>query len=208
MVRPRGNRQPTDPVLTFTYDALNRRTVMQAPPSVPDVSYAYDNLGRLTGASQPGHAIGWTWDALGRLTSQTDPLGTYGFQYDAAGRRTRITWPDAFYAQHDWNLYGQMTAVRENGATSGAAVLAEYSYDNLGRRTEITRGNGVTTAYGYNNISRLTSDANRNARYSTSTGAGLDEYAGLSGQGQVYRLRGVRMAPRRSGVPSMRSRTG
>ncbi len=159
MLRPRGNRDPADPVFTTTYDALNRPIQLDAPASVPDVTYAYDNLGRVTGASQPGHAITWSWDALGRLTAQTDPFGTYGFGYDAAGRRTRITWPDGFYAAYDFNLYGQMTAVRENGAASGAGVLAEYAYDDQGRRTGITRGNGVSTAYAYDDVSRLTSIA-------------------------------------------------
>ena len=38
---------------------------------------------------------------------------------------------------------GAMTAVRENGAASGIGVLATYAYDNLGRRTQLTRGNGA-----------------------------------------------------------------
>jgi RHS repeat-associated protein len=50
-----------------------------------------------------------------------------------------------------------MTAIRENGATSGIGVLATYTYDNLGRRTGITRGNGTTTSYGFDNASELTS---------------------------------------------------
>ncbi len=29
----------------------------------------------------------------------------------------------------------RMTAIRENGATSGIGVLATYTYDNLGRRS-------------------------------------------------------------------------
>ncbi|MFT4955416.1 MAG: RHS repeat-associated protein [Brevundimonas sp.] len=139
-----------------SYDALNRQIFLNAPGTMPDVTYAYDNLGRPISISQPGHAVTYAWDALNRLTSQTDPLGTFGFQYDAAGRRTRITWPDAFYAQYDWNLYSQVTRVRENGASSGVGVLAQYAYDNLGRRTGITRGNGVSTDYGYDDVSRLT----------------------------------------------------
>lgn len=142
-----------------TYDNLNRATFLNAPSPMADVTYIYDNLGRATGASQTGHAMTFAWDALSRLTSQTDPLGTFAFQYDVAGRRIRITWPDAFYAQYDWNLYNQVTAVRENGATSGAGVLAQYAYDNLGRRSGITRGNGVPTTYGYDDVSRLTSIA-------------------------------------------------
>lgn len=150
--RSRGNQ-----TFTSTYDNLNRQTLLTTPGTMANVTYAYDNLGRPTSISQPGHSVTYAWDALNRLTSQTDPLGTFGFQYDAASRRTRITWPDAFYAQYDWNLYSQMTEVRENGASSGAGVLAQYAYDNLGRRTGVTRGNGVPTTYGYDDVSRLTS---------------------------------------------------
>jgi hypothetical protein len=36
----------------FTFDNLNRATLKNLPGSEPDVTYAYDNLGRLTAASQ------------------------------------------------------------------------------------------------------------------------------------------------------------
>lgn len=36
-----------------------------------------------------------------------------------------------------------MTRVRENGATTGVGVLAAFTYDDLGRRTLLTRGNGT-----------------------------------------------------------------
>jgi len=39
-------------------------------------------------------------------------------------------------------------------------VIGSYAYDDLGRRTGITRGNGVSTSYGYDNISRLSSLTN------------------------------------------------
>jgi YD repeat-containing protein len=57
---------------------------------------------------------------------------------------------------HDYLVTGEMTAIRENGATSGAGVLATYTYDNLGRRTGVTRGNGTASAYSYDAASRLT----------------------------------------------------
>jgi RHS repeat-associated protein len=79
---------------------------------------------------------------------------------DAASRRTRITWPDAFYAVYDYDVAGDVTAIRENGATSGAGVLATYGYDNLGRRTSVSRGNGVSSAYAFSNshLSSLSHD--------------------------------------------------
>ena len=57
-------------------------------------------------------------------------------QYDLAGRRTRLTWPgSALYVDYDHLVTGEVSAIRENGATSGIGVLATYAYDDLGRRT-------------------------------------------------------------------------
>lgn len=76
--------------------------------------------------------------------------------YDSAGRRTRMTWSaDGSYIDYDYDTTGQMTAVRENGATSGVGVLATYGYDNVGRRSSITRGNGTVTNYAFDAASRL-----------------------------------------------------
>lgn len=138
---------------TATYDALNRQTARNAPAGTPSVTYAYDNLGRMTSASIPGQTTTQIWDALGRLTSETGPLGTMSYQYDLAGHRTRRTWPDAFFVTNSWNLAGDMTAIHQGGTIQ----IIGYSYDNLGRRTGISRGNGVTSAYGYDGASRLSS---------------------------------------------------
>ncbi len=43
----------------------------------------------------------------------------------------------------------RMDQVRENGATSGAGLLADYSYDTLGRPTSLARGNGAGTSWSY-----------------------------------------------------------
>ena len=45
--------------------------------------------------------------------------------------------------------------VFQNGASSGIGILAQFSYDNFGRRTALTRGNGQTTSYSYDAASRL-----------------------------------------------------
>jgi len=91
------------------------------------------------------------------MVTQTGPQGTVSAQYDLAGQRTRLTWPDAFYVTYDYDAAGAVTAIRENGAASGAGVLATFAYDDLGRRTSMTRGNGTVTSYGYDAVSRLTS---------------------------------------------------
>ena len=158
--RLRGYASDSTQHIDYTYDALNRVTVKDLPSTEFDINYNYDNLGRLTSAVFPlatTQTLSFTYDALGRTLSQTGLLGTMTSQYDLAGRRTLLGWPDGFYVTYDHLVTGEVTAIRENGATSGVGVLATYSYDGYGRRTGITRGNGTTTTYGYDNASRLTS---------------------------------------------------
>lgn len=146
------SRKRDGSVIGFTYDALNRTTLKDLPGSEPDVSYGYDNLGRLTSTSSSVAPLSFTYDQLNRLTRQTSSQGNTDYQYDLASRRTRLTWPDGFYVTYDYLLTNDMTAIRENGASSGAGVLATFSYDNAGRRTQVVRGNGTTTSYCYGGV--------------------------------------------------------
>ena len=141
----------------LSYDALNRLIAKNLPGAEPDVTYGYDALSRMTGASQTGNALSFSYDALSRITSESGPRGTTSFSYDAAARRTRITHADGFYVDQDYLVTGETTKIRENGATSGVGLLATYAYDNLGRRTSLTRGNGTVKSYGYDPVSRLAS---------------------------------------------------
>ncbi|MGQ0558860.1 MAG: RHS repeat domain-containing protein [Sphingosinicella sp.] len=149
--------------IAYTYDALNRLTAKDRPGTEPTVDYVWDLLGRMTSASfaDASGAVSFVYDALGRVTSsamnQAGLNKTIGYEYDLAGRRTRISPPDWHYFVFDYDLTGAMTAVRENGATSGQGVLSTFAYDDLGRRTSHVRGIGSSTAYGYDGASRLTS---------------------------------------------------
>jgi len=143
-------------VLSFAYDALNRRTFDSNPKTnvaEVDVSYSYDNLGRLLNASDGN---GWTktfaYDALGRATQQGSNVSGTALQYDTAGRMTRQTWGDGFYVTYEYDVTGKMTAIRENGGP----VLVVFEYDDLGRRTRLGRSNGTETRYSYDAASRLT----------------------------------------------------
>jgi len=144
-----------------TFDALNRMTAKDLPNAVTyeaDITYGYDLLGRLTSTGDGNTYAGtFTYDALGRkLTEGSNHFGTKTSAYDLAGRRTRLTWRDGFYVDYDYLVTGDMTAIRENGATSGVGVLATFAYDDLGRRASLTRGDGSVSSYTYDNVSRLT----------------------------------------------------
>ena len=142
--------------IEFTFDALNRVTYKDLPGSELDVTYAYDLLNRTTSAATSSQTLSFTYDSLGRNLTEVGPHGTLTSTWDIAGRRTRITHPDSFYVDHDYLVTGEVQKVRENGATSGVGVLATCAYDDLGRRSSVTRGDGSTTSYTYDNASRLT----------------------------------------------------
>ncbi len=142
---------------TVAYDDLHRPTLIDAPSGTMDVALTYDNLGRVLTSTGNSQTLTNAWDPLSGLTSETGPLGAMGYQRDATGRVTRITWPDNFYVSYEHDLYGAVTAIRENGAASGPGVLATYGYNNQGQPTAITRGNGATTAWVYDSFARMTS---------------------------------------------------
>lgn len=141
-------------VIGLAYDNLSRLTTKDLPGSNPDTSYSYDLAGRMTGATRSdGQALSFGYDALGRNISAGANLGTLTYQYDLAGRRTRITHPDSFYFDYDHLVTGEVTAIRDRDAT----VLVGFAYDDLGRRTALTRTNGTSTSYAYDPVSRLAS---------------------------------------------------
>jgi RHS repeat-associated protein len=156
-----ADRARSGDMITYAYDNLDR--VTHKGGAVAGVDYTYDNLGRMLTAkfSTGGQGVTNTYDALSRLVSTSSDVGgtarTLTNSYDFADRRTRLTWPDGFYVDYDYLLTGELSKVRENGATSGAGVLATFGYDDLGNRTSLTRGNGTSTSYGYDSVSRLTS---------------------------------------------------
>jgi RHS repeat-associated protein len=134
----------------LAYDNLKRLVYKNLPDAEPDVSYAYDAVGHLISASQPGQTLSFGYDALGRNTSQSGPLGTVSLQYDLAGRQIGIGWPDGFHIDYTYNNASDLTSIGDG--TNGLVSLA---WDDLGRRTGMTRINGASSSYGYDAISRL-----------------------------------------------------
>jgi RHS repeat-associated protein len=145
----------------YGYDNLNRVVSKDLPGSEPDATYSYDLLGRAASAVQGGQTLSFTHDALGRNITQVGPHGTLTYGYDAAGRRTSMVYPgSALTVNYDYDVAGNVTNIRENGATSGVGVLAAYAFDNLGRRTSVTFGNGSVQSFGYDAVSRLSTLTN------------------------------------------------
>src|SRR3546814_6057715 len=56
---------------------------------------------------------------------------------------------------YDYDVAGNVTKIRENGATSGVGVLVSYTYDDLGDRVHATYGNGTASAWVIDPVGRL-----------------------------------------------------
>ena len=142
--------------ISFGYDDLNRLVSKDLPGSESDVTYGYHLTGTLGWAAQGGHTVQFWYDALGRATGQASPLGAIDSGYDAAGRRVWMIHVGSGLAiNYDYDVTGNVTAIRENGATSGAGVLATYAFDAAGRRSSVTFGNGSVQSFAYDAASRL-----------------------------------------------------
>ena len=151
--------------VVYAYDALNRVTSKTFSPPVPSngVAYKYDLLNRILLAKNPssGAGVAYTYDALGRALTSTASGQELQYQYDQAGDRTSITWPDAapnnLTAQYDYDLLGRVTEIDANPPSSGATILAKYTYDAYGNRMRIGRANGASaiTTFSYDNADRI-----------------------------------------------------
>lgn len=148
--------------ILYVYDNLNREKLKDWPDGAAnDVFSDYDLAGRPLWkrfGSTGGQGIDYTYgDTAKRLTAETSFGRVLAFEYDDNNNRTRVTHPDTNYISYEYDALNRMTYVRENGAMSGAGVLAHYEYDALSRRDYLTRGNGTTSDFGYDDASRLTS---------------------------------------------------
>ena len=125
-----GFRERSGVSISYAYDALNHMTT-----GGDGATYAYDNYGDVVSTAYNNMTTSFSYDALGRKLTQASPLGTLTSAYDAAGDRTQLTWPDGFYVNYTYDVTGALTAVEEQGATSGVGLLASYTLDSFGRRT-------------------------------------------------------------------------
>jgi RHS repeat-associated protein len=148
----------------FAYDNLDRLT-SKTSAGLPAVNYTYDLLDRPLSAkfASNGQGITNAYDALGRLTSSSSNVGgtahPLSYAYDSAGRRTRITWWDGFKADYTRLVTGEISLISDISSTGTVTTIATLGYDDLRRRTSLTRPNATSTTYGYDAVSRLTSMA-------------------------------------------------
>ncbi|MDN7125350.1 hypothetical protein J6I90_10700 [Pseudidiomarina sp. 1APP75-32.1] len=147
-------------------------------------SYSYDansNLkSTLTGLGTAAEGIEQftAYTANGEVSRREDGNGnSTTYSYDGHDRLYRTTFPDASYEQNGYDANGNLTSFRKR---DGVTLIHSYdsrdqrtsslipnentiyfSYDSLGRETQVTRGAQVV-AYGYDGLGRRISERTNN----------------------------------------------
>jgi RHS repeat-associated protein len=155
-------RKRDSTTLTYQYDGLNRVTVKTVPISASgaagySVFHGYDMQDLQLFArfgSTSGVGITNVYDAFGRLRSSTTTMGgvsrALASDYNASNGDTQLTYPGGVYFLNKHDGAGRRTAILENGATT----VANFNYDELGRRADTSLG-GAAMSDEYDDISRL-----------------------------------------------------
>src|SRR3546814_18368422 len=85
-------------------------------------------MNRATSVVQGTQTLSFTHDALGRNLTQVGPQGTISYTYDVAGRRTSMAYPGGTLTiNYDYDVEGNVTKIRENGAPSGVGEIGSAS---------------------------------------------------------------------------------
>jgi RHS repeat-associated protein len=129
---------------SFSYDGLNRVTLIDYSDSTPDARYYYDSQTLPSGAPSYTHG-----DANGRLIAMTygsssSIAGTY-FGYDNMGRinvQKQVTGANTYSLSYTYNLAGLLAS-----ETYPTNRVLTHSYDNAGRLSQISDG---TTTFASN----------------------------------------------------------
>jgi YD repeat-containing protein len=122
-------------VFPQAYDNLNRLTSETTPQG--SITYGYDLVDRrasMTVAGQP--QVTYSYDNANRLTQIAQGTSTVGFSYDTANRRSTLTLSNGVNMSYTYDNDSRVTGItyKFNANTLGNLT---YSYDSLGRRTQV-----------------------------------------------------------------------
>ncbi len=112
-----------------------------------------------------------TYTQGGLLKTATDATGTITYTYDNMGRTTKVDNPDGSFVTYAHDNVGNIIEVKTPTQTisktydalnrlstvTDAQGITSYTYDAIGRQTQIVYPNGTTTNYVYDSRNRVTS---------------------------------------------------
>ncbi|MCK4909320.1 MAG: RHS repeat protein, partial [Planctomycetes bacterium] len=135
-----GNGQTTG----YTYDDNNRLLTKDYPAGTPDVSYTYDAESNLLTLIDTNTDTENEYDDLGRLIKVTakkySPEKEIEYTYFEDGLRKTMIDPEENLIEYFYDNAKRLDIVKKNNVQ-----VADYDYNALGLRTNLTRGNNSYT---------------------------------------------------------------
>jgi RHS repeat-associated protein len=121
--------------ITEAYDNLDRLTSETTPQG--QISYGYDVAGRRASMTVAGQLqVTYSYDNANRLTQIAQGTSTVGFSYDTANRRSTLTLSNGVNMAYTYDNDSRVTGITYKFNTNTLGNLT-YSYDSLGRRTQV-----------------------------------------------------------------------
>ncbi len=107
-------------------------------------TYAYDDAGRLVGATTPEHTWTWTYDTAGNRLTETKDGQTWTTTYAQGNKVLSVAGPDGTVTF----TYDAMARVVSRAGTPVGGTWT-YAWDPMGRLAEVVRPDGVHVSYRY-----------------------------------------------------------
>jgi RHS repeat-associated protein len=147
-----------------------RLATADGPLSNDVLSYAYDELGRVTSRAINGVALTYEYDALGRIATETNVLGAFSYQYDAVTSRLKtLTYPNGQTSSYAYyGNSGDHRLQEIHHKKSGGTTLSkfDYTYDAVGKILTWTQQQDTNPAKAYD-FEYVRTDQLRNAVWRT-----------------------------------------
>jgi YD repeat-containing protein len=150
---------------TFAYNARRLPTsitcgVPSGVAATPNVSFGYDGAGNRTSMTDGPGNVSYAYDQLSRLTSETRSftgLGpftlTYG--YNVASELTSVTNPWSAQVGYTYDYVGRLTDVTGSGYAGVTSYASGLQYRAFGALKQITYGNTKSLSMEYDSRMRL-----------------------------------------------------
>ncbi|MFI0901615.1 DUF6531 domain-containing protein [Streptomyces sp. NPDC020983] len=160
---PEGNLYQTSnargQTITATIDARGLTEKIDYSDTTPDVSFTYDDAGRMQTVADATGTRTLTYFDNDKLKSITQPGATQPFSYTYNGDGTikQRTNPDG--ASTAYAYYRDGTIQQETATAQGSSRATSYTYDAAGNLSTTTLPTSpvITQTRGYDNAGRLTS---------------------------------------------------
>jgi RHS repeat-associated protein len=171
----------TGAVTTYSYDLLNRRTIITDPlgrvteetfdaagnrvqikdPQGGITTYSFDSAGRPLVTQFPtGRRVERTYDASGNMLSFVErpasgPAMETAYTYDAQNLPLTVLTPDGQRRAFTYGASGVLTHVEVRNAANQLLEQEDYGYDAAFNLTSVTDGLGKATTMTYNSFGEL-----------------------------------------------------